>query len=154
MTASTASGQWLEPRPVPVENLVQDLNDVDAFGLDKIASAAIAAYAPWSARNAAALGAEVWNPDTLRIARDAHRYLPELRSFDRLGNRIDSVEYHPTYHQLMALGFGHGVHALAWTAAENGAHLARAVQSYLWNQIDGATACPTGMAYVAVPMLR
>jgi hypothetical protein len=25
------------------------------------------------------------------------------------------------------------------------------VQSYLWNQVDGATACPTGMAYAAVP---
>jgi putative acyl-CoA dehydrogenase len=154
MIASTAAGQWLEPRPVPVENLVPDLNDVDAFGLDKIASAAIAEYAPWSAGNAAALGAEVWNPDTLQIARDAHRFLPMLRSFDRMGNRIDSVEYHPTYHQLMALGFGHGVHALSWTATENGAHLARAVQSYLWNQIDGATACPTGLAYAAVPLLR
>src|SRR5205807_2352852 len=26
--------------------------------------------------------------------------------------------------------------------------------SYLWNQVDGATACPTGMAYAAIPMLR
>ena len=34
------------------------------------------------------------------------------------------------------------------------AHLARAVQSYLWNQVDGATACPTGMAYAGIPFLR
>lgn len=151
---AVSSGEWLEPEPVPAGNLVPDLNSVDAFGLDKIASAAIGQHAPWSAANAAVLGAEVWDPETLRTARDAHRFLPELRAFDRVGNRIDSVEYHPAYHQLMSLGFGHGVHALAWTANREGAHLARAVQSYLWNQIDGATACPTGMAYAAVPMLR
>lgn len=152
-TGYAAEGR-LEPKPVPVENLVPDLNNVDAFGLDKIASHVIADHAPWSAGHAAALGAKVWDPQTLQIVRDAHRFVPELRSFDRIGNRIDSVEYHPTYHQLMALGFGHAVHALSWTADRDGAHLARAVQSYLWNQIDGATACPTGMAYAAVPMLR
>jgi putative acyl-CoA dehydrogenase len=64
------------------------------------------------------------------------------------------VDFHPAYHQLMAMGFGHGVHALSWTANKPGSHLARAVQSYLWNQIDGATACPTGMSYAAIPTLR
>ena len=54
----------------------------------------------------------------------------------------------------MATGFGHGVHALAWTADQPGSHLARAVLSYLWNQVDGATSCPTGMAYAAIPTLR
>jgi putative acyl-CoA dehydrogenase len=48
------TGRRLEPRPVPAGNLVPDLNGVDAFGLDKIASAAIARYAPWSAGRAAA----------------------------------------------------------------------------------------------------
>jgi putative acyl-CoA dehydrogenase len=140
--------------PAPAGNLVPDLNDVDAFTLDKIAAAAIAEHAPWSRRHAEALGGLVWAPGTLQTARDAHRYLPELRTRDRLGNRIDAVDYHPAWHELMSLGFGHGVHALAWTARQPGSHLARAVLSYLWNQVDGATACPTGMAYAALPMLR
>jgi putative acyl-CoA dehydrogenase len=46
------------------------------------------------------------------------------------------------------------VHSLAWTADEPGAHVARAVLSYLWNQIDGSTACPIGMAYASIPILR
>jgi putative acyl-CoA dehydrogenase len=144
----------LAPRPVPVGNLVPDLNDVNAFTLDKIAAAAVDGQAPWSRGHAAALGALVWTPGTLQTVRDAHRHLPELRTLDRVGNRIDAVDYHPAWHQLMSLAFGHGVHALAWTAGQPGSHLARAVLSYLWNQVDGATACPTGMAYAALPMLR
>jgi putative acyl-CoA dehydrogenase len=135
-------------------NLVEDLTGEDAFGKDAIASGVIGEHAPWSRPNAERLGRAVWDPATLAAARDAHRHLPELRTHDRLGRRIDVVDFHPAYHELMATAFGHGVHALAWTATRPGAHLARAVQSYLWNQVDGATACPTGMAYAAVPALR
>jgi putative acyl-CoA dehydrogenase len=135
-------------------NLVGDLNDADAFGGDAIAAAAIGRYAPWSRAAAGQLGRQVWDPGLLAAARDAHRHLPELRTHDRLGHRIDVVDFHPAYHTLMAAGFGHGVHALAWTARQPGAQLARAVLSYLWNQLDGATACPTGMAYAAIPTLR
>jgi putative acyl-CoA dehydrogenase len=135
-------------------NLVGDLNDADAFGGDQIAAGAIAGRAPWAREAAARLGRQVWDPDLLATARDAHRHLPELRTHDRLGHRIDMVDFHPAYHALMAAGFGHGVHALAWTAGQPGAHLARAVLSYLWNQVDGGTACPTGMAYAAIPTLR
>jgi putative acyl-CoA dehydrogenase len=140
-------------RPAP-SNLVEDLTDVNAFANDNIASSVIAERAPWSRSNAEQLGEKVWAPETLAAARDAHRHLPELRTHDRLGNRIDTVEFHPAYHELMSMAFGHGVHALAWTADQPGAHLARAVLSYLWNQVDGATACPTGMAYAAIPLLR
>jgi putative acyl-CoA dehydrogenase len=135
-------------------NLVGDLTGADAFGGDAIAAAAIERYAPWGREAAGRLGGQVWDPATLAAARDAHRHLPELRTHDRLGARIDVVDFHPAYHTLMAAGFGHGVHALAWTADQPGAQLARAVLSYLWNQVDGATACPTGMAYAAIPTLR
>jgi len=37
------------------------------------------------------------------LAAQANRNAPELRTHDRFGNRIDSVEYHPAYHELMAL---------------------------------------------------
>ena len=49
----------------------------------------------------------------------------------------------------MALGFRHGVAGLAWTTREPSGHFARAVLSYLWNQIENGTGCPTGMAYAA-----
>src|SRR5262245_41357801 len=144
---------FTRPRPIP-DNLVPDLNDVNAFAGDKIAAGVIARHAPWAERRASELGAQVWDPRVLRAARDAQRHLPELRTLNRLGNEVYEVDFHPAYHELMALGFGSGVHALAWTSPEPGAHSARAVLSYLWNQIDGSTACPLGMAYASIPVLR
>jgi putative acyl-CoA dehydrogenase len=140
-------------RPVP-DNLVPDLTGANAFAADKLASEVLWRYAPWATDQAAALGSEVWSPRVLKAARDAQRYLPELRTLDRIGNEIYEVDFHPAYHELMTLAFGSGVHALAWTSDQPGAHTARAVLSYLWNQIDGSTACPTGMAYASIPILR
>ena len=34
---------------------------------------------------------------------------PELRAFDRYGMRVDAVEYHPAYHELMDLAISNQV---------------------------------------------
>jgi putative acyl-CoA dehydrogenase len=75
--------------------------------------------------------------------------LPELKTHDRYGNRIDWVEFHPSWHELMSLAWKHEVPNLAWRTKEKGGHYARAVLSYLWNQVEHGTACPTGMAYAS-----
>lgn len=148
-----AEQDFTRQRPIP-DNLVPDLNDVNAFDEDKIAAGVIDRYAPWARRRASELGGRVWDPKVLKAARDAQRHTPELRTLDRVGNEVYDVDFHPTYHELMSLGFDSGVHSLAWTTDEPGAHSARAVLSYLWNQIDGSTACPIGMAYACIPVLR
>jgi len=66
------------------------------------------------------------------------------------GNRNDWVEFHPAWHQLMALAFQSEVHSLAWSTSEPNGHLPRAALSYLWNQIENGVGCPTGMAYAAI----
>jgi putative acyl-CoA dehydrogenase len=151
--ADRTDDPFARQRPIP-DNLIPDLGGVNAFSTDLIASATIERLAPWAWDRAEQLGGRVWEPGVLEMARLADRNPPRLRTLDRLGNEVYDVEFHPAWHELMALGFGSGVHSLAWTAAEPGAHTARAVLSYLWNQIDGATACPTGMAYASIPILR
>jgi len=151
--AAPGPSDFTRQRPLP-DNLVPDLNDVNAFVGDVVASQVLTRCAPWAWGRAAALGAKVWDPRVLKAARDAQRHPPELRRLDRLGNEVHDVEFHPAYHELMSLGFGSGVHSLAWTTDQPGAHAARAVLSYLWNQVDGSTACPIGMAYAAIQVLR
>jgi putative acyl-CoA dehydrogenase len=138
-----------------VYNQVDDLVDIDAFDGDRVASVALGHYgAGWAGDRARDLAAAVWSADTQQTARLSHRHPPELRTFDRTGRRLDIVEFHPCYHQLMSTAFGAGVHALPWATTNGGGHSARAVLSYLWNQVDGGTACPTGMTYAAIPLLR
>src|SRR5262249_32818198 len=66
----------------------------------------------------------------------------------------DSVEYHPAYHELMALAFGSGLHSLAWTESRDGAWVARAALNYLWNQGENGVACPVTMTFASVRVLR
>lgn len=137
-----------------VENQVPPLCEYNAFTSDPLLVELIRRGAPWAAGQCAALGAAVGDPAVQESARQANRHVPELRTHDRHGHRLDQVDFHPAYHDCMSLAFGHGVHALAWTAEKPGGHVARAALSYLWNQVENGTACPTGMAYAAVPGLR
>jgi putative acyl-CoA dehydrogenase len=133
-----------------VLNQAQPAAAFNAFSGDAVLRAAIERDAPWAAERCAALGALAGDERVQDLARLANRHEPELKTHDRYGNRIDWVEFHPAWHELMALAWQHEVPNLAWRTHEPNAHLARAVLSYLWNQVEHGTACPTGMAYAAV----
>ena len=79
---------------------------------------------------------------------------PKLRTHDRYGHRIDEVEFHPAWHDLMATAIGHGLHAAPWRAAAPGAHLGRAAGMYVWGQSEAGHLCPVSMTYAIVPALR
>jgi len=108
----------------------------------------------WIAERADRMGELVGGEHMQALAAQANRCTPELRTHDRFGNRIDAVEYHPAYHELMALAFGAGLHSLAWTETRSGAWVARAALNYLWNQGENGVACPVTMTFASVRVLR
>ncbi len=79
---------------------------------------------------------------------------PQLRTHNRFGDRIDEVEFHPAWHELMTVAIGHGLHALPWRESRPGAHAARAAAFYIWSQVEGGHGCPVSMTYAAIPTLR
>ena len=89
-----------------------------------------------------------------RLGFDANRDRPRLRTHDAQGHRIDVVEFHPAYHQLMDLAKQHGVAGLSWHADMPGAHVARAALSYLHHQAEAGTSCPLTMTHAGVAVLR
>ena len=89
------------------------------------------------------------------LARMANAQRPQLRTHDRYGGRIDEVEFHPAYHQLMRCAVEHGVNGFAWRHdGRPGAHVARGALMYLHYQADQGTSCPLTMTYACVPALR
>lgn len=108
----------------------------------------------WIAQRAKEMGELVGSERMQTLAAQANRNAPELRTHDRFGNRIDSVEYHPAYHELMTLAFGAGLHSLAWTENRQGAWVARAALNYLWNQVENGVACPVTMTFASIRVLR
>ncbi len=132
-----------------VRNQAAPATGFNAFSGDVVLREAIGREAPWAAERCAALGAAAGDEEVQELARLANRHLPELRTHDRFGNRIDWVEFHPSWHELMSLAWRHEVPSLAWRTNQTNGHFARAVLSYVWNQVEHGTACPTGMAYAS-----
>ena len=89
-----------------------------------------------------------------RTRRLANEHPPRLRTHDRYGHRVDEVEFHPAWHDLMATAVGHGLHAAPWRDSRPGAHVARAAGLYVWGQAEAGHLCPVSMTYAIVPALR
>ncbi len=132
-----------------VRNQAAPAAGCNAFDGDTVLTAAIRREAPWAAERCSALGRLAGDEGVQELARLANRHLPELKTHDRYGNRIDWVEFHPAWHELMSLAWRHEVPSLAWNGHGPQGHYARAVLAYLWNQVEHGTGCPTGMAYAA-----
>lgn len=138
-----------------VTNQVPALADYNAWAGDRILRATVSREgAAWVGEQAQALGAQVGSATLQHHAHQANRYVPELRTHDRFGQRIDVVDYHPAYHALMQAAFCAGLHSLAWTAKQAGGFVARAALNYLWNQNEQGTSCPVTMTFAAVHVLR
>ena len=138
-----------------VMNQPPPLADYDAFGSDEVLQTIVRTFSAdgWRARLHEA-GRTVGSARVQELARQANRNLPELRTHDRFGQRVDRVDFHPAWHDLMALAIGQDTHALCWNEPGPGAQVARAALSYLWNQGENGICCPIGMTYSAVPVIQ
>ncbi|MFL5280256.1 MAG: acyl-CoA dehydrogenase family protein [Rhodopila sp.] len=138
-----------------VLNQPGDLVDYNAYSGDEPLCEAIRVFGvDWADSRLREAGSIVGSSHVQQLARQANRNLPELRTHDRFGHRVDVVEFHPAYHELMTLIYRCGTHSLAWTDQRPGTHVARAALSYLWNQGENGICCPMGMTFAAIPALR
>jgi putative acyl-CoA dehydrogenase len=138
-----------------VENQPPPLEGYNAYDDDPALQEALAREgADWATGQVRALGAVVGSERVISLGHDANRHPPELRVFDRYGHRIDEVQYHPAYHELMRIAIRHGMHSVAWTARRRGGHVAHAAMVYLFTQVESGVCCPTTMTYAVVPALR
>jgi putative acyl-CoA dehydrogenase len=110
--------------------------------------------AGWAEDELHAVGKLAGGHEAQEWGRLANENEPVLRTHDRYGNRIDEVEYHPAYHELMTVAIEHGMHAAPWADERSGAHVARAAKFYTWTQVEGGHGCPISMTYAVVPALR
>ncbi|WP_369360120.1 acyl-CoA dehydrogenase family protein [Streptomyces sp. cg2] len=108
----------------------------------------------WGEPEVVALGALAGSTEVQDQARWAEQQPPRLLTHDRYGHRVDEVEFHPAWHQLMTTAVEHGLHAAPWTDGRPGAHLVRAAKFYVWSQAEPGHGCPVSMTYAAVPALR
>ncbi len=140
-----------------VFNQVPPLEGIDVFSSNlPLVEAVEREGAGWVRERAGALGrfvGAVGGPQQ-EWGRLANENKPVLRLFDRYGHRIDEVEFHPAWHQLMRMGVENELHSLPWTSEQPSAHAARAALYMTAMQAEAGFACPITMTFAVVPALR
>lgn len=109
--------------------------------------------AGWALDDLARVGELVGTEQFQQDAERANRFEPQLRTHDRWGNRVDEVDYDPSYHRIIRAAVAEGAHTSAWAEPRPGANVARAATFMLFAQVEPGHACPISMTHAAVPTL-
>jgi putative acyl-CoA dehydrogenase len=138
-----------------VTNQPPPLEGYDVYQGDRTLVEAVERHgAGWAGGQLHALGRRAGSAEALALGVAADRNPPQLHTHDRFGHRIDEVEYHPAYHELLGTSVRQGLHAGPWSDPRPGAHVARAAGFMVWSQVDAGVGCPVSMTYAALPVLR
>ncbi len=134
-------------QPTPLENY-------NAYASDEVLQHYVKVFGGgWGSERLAGYG-QLVGSELLVAGFDANKYKPEFETHDRFGRRIDQVNYHPSYHQLMSAAIEAGHHSLPWTHQKPGSHVIRAGIEYMHSQADPGSGCPLTMTFAAVPALQ
>jgi putative acyl-CoA dehydrogenase len=137
-----------------VSNQAAPFEDVNLFTSDMALQAAVAAAGGEThAERLSAFGARTGSAETAAWAMQANENSPRLTVFDRYGQRIDEVEFHPAYHRLMTLGVEAGVSSAAWSGVAAG-HVLHAGLEFLMAQAEPGVCCPLTMTAAAPAALK
>ena len=135
--------------------------DVNLFTTDRALREAVQREgADWAVHGLQVFGGATGSAAAIELGRLANAHPPELQRLDARGARIDHVEFHPAYHEVMAISMAQGLHCSTWDhlltgeAPQAGAHVARAAGSYMAAQMEPGHCCPITMTHAAVAALQ
>ncbi len=141
-----------------VFNQPEPLVNYNLFTTNRALQAALKFNAPsLDTTSLTQLGAKLGSAGMQTHARLANVHPPVLQSHDRFGRRVDQVEFHPSYHALMAASVSAGLHGTPWSEASQAtghAHQLRAAGFMLFTELEPSTLCPISMTYAVTPALR
>jgi len=140
---------------VTVPNQAPPLVNYNLFTSDTVLREAVKREcAGWAEDRLGEFGATMGGEEAIAWGFQANENPPVLRTHDRFGNRIDEIEFHPSWQQLMRLSMGAGIHNLPWKHPQSGVHAARTALTFLASQNEQGHICPLSMTYASVPALR
>jgi putative acyl-CoA dehydrogenase len=138
-----------------VTNQPPPLADYNVFDADRpLVEAVRREGADWAVERISEVGALAGRGDVIELGRLANENPPRLRTHNRYGNRVDEVEFHPSWHELLGLAVGHQLHSLPWSDPQPGAHVARGAAFMCMSQAEAGIGCPLSMTYSVIPAIR
>ena len=129
--------------------------DVDEYALNPALQEAVAVFSPHArVERFHEIGRHVGTEQYQHDAELANTYTPVHHAHDRWGNRVDQIEFHPSYHRVIEYSVSQGLHTSAWADPGPGANVERAAGFMLVSQVEAGHGCPLSMTHAVVPSLR
>ena len=110
--------------------------------------------AQWGEDTAMDYGDLLGSAEWIQKGHQANNYSPLFHSHNSKGQRIDEIEYHPAYHDILGLSISQGLTSLPWVNTQAGAQIVRMVKTYLATQNEAGTGCPITMTFASLPAIR
>ncbi len=127
---------------------------VDLFESNRPLRDALNCHAPaLDTASLAELGTLAGSAEMQEHARLANTHRPQLHTHDVRGQRIDQVEFHPSYHALLGAALRFGLHGTPWSGSVQ-SHIERAAGFMLFTELEPSVLCPVSMSYAVTPALR
>jgi putative acyl-CoA dehydrogenase len=138
-----------------VANQPPPLVDYNVFTADRVLGEAVRREgADWAEERISAVGEIAGSGRLQALGAQANENPPRLKTHDRYGHRVDSVDFHPAWHELMGIAVGQELHCSPWKDPRPGAHVARGAAFMCFSQAEAGVGCPTSMTYSVIPALR
>lgn len=155
MTNRYPMAEAIQANTHEVENMPSVLENYNVFENDAALQEAVAREgASWAIPQLKQFGEVCGSADAILRGVQANQNKPVLQTHDRYGARVDLVEFHPAYHELMASSFANGIGAQPWAEPKAGAHVKRAASFYMQSQVEAGHLCPVCMTFASVPTLK
>jgi putative acyl-CoA dehydrogenase len=138
-----------------VVNQPSTLVDYNVYEADRVLVEAVRREgADWAEARISEVGALAGSERLQTLGAQANENPPKLKTHDRYGNRVDTVDFHPAWHELMGIAVSHELHCSPWKDPRPGAHVARGAAFMCFSQAEAGVGCPTSMTYSVIPALR
>ena len=136
-------------------NQFDELQEYNLFQTDTVLQEILARYGSQAQHTLTEFGQLLGSSEYYDYADLANKHGPILHAFDARGRRIDSVEFHPAWHQWMRVNRKYAVHAHPFLQhSTSSGWVDWAARFYLTGQIECGNLCPHAMTLGGIPLLQ
>lgn len=138
-----------------ISNQFDELQDYNLFESDSILQEILANYGSRNQAQLAEFGHVVGSSQYYEYAELANTHTPILHQFDPRGRRKDVVEFHPAWHEWMALNRKYAVHSHPFSIfTKQAGWIDWAAKFYLAGQVECGNLCPNSMTLGSIPLIQ
>ena len=138
-----------------ISNQFDEKQDYNLFETDTVLKEILTRCGSHNQQTLSEMGRRAGSAEYYTYADLANRHTPILHAFDARGRRKDVIEFHPAWHQWMALNRQFDTHAYPFNQPHSTTKWVEwAARFYLAGQVECGNLCPNSMTLGSIPLIQ